>query len=56
MKDVHPELNYSVGATPEFTEIPRDHTAVIESLKVFLDSVLASFFPLLIVLASALSP
>lgn len=33
MKDVHPELNYSVGATPEFTEIPRDHTAVIEKLK-----------------------
>jgi isopenicillin N synthase-like dioxygenase len=32
MKDVHPELNYSVGATPEFTEIPRDHTAVIEGL------------------------
>jgi hypothetical protein len=33
MKDVHPELNYSVGATPEFTEIPRDHTTVIEGLK-----------------------
>ena len=28
MKDVRPELNYSVGATPEFTEIPRDHSQV----------------------------
>lgn len=33
MKDVHPELNYSVGATPEFTEVPRDHTQLIESLE-----------------------
>jgi len=29
MKDVHPELQYQVGATPEFTEVPRDHTDVI---------------------------
>lgn len=32
MKDVHPELNYCVGATPDFTEIPRDHTEVISKL------------------------
>lgn len=32
MKDVHPELNYCVGATPEFTEIPRDHSEVIAKL------------------------
>jgi len=32
MKDVHPELSYQVGATPEFTEVPRDHTDVISKL------------------------
>lgn len=32
MKDVHPELNYCVGATPEYTEIPRDNTEVIQKL------------------------
>jgi len=25
MKDVHPELSYQLGATPEDTEVPRDH-------------------------------
>jgi isopenicillin N synthase-like dioxygenase len=33
MKDVHPELSYQVGATPEFTEVPRDHTDVITKLQ-----------------------
>ncbi|KYQ92226.1 hypothetical protein DLAC_07073 [Tieghemostelium lacteum] len=33
MKDVHPEWHYQLGATPEFTEEPRDHTDVIKSLK-----------------------
>jgi len=33
MKDVHPELSYQVGATPEFTEVPRDHTDVIKKLE-----------------------
>jgi len=32
MKDVHPELSYQVGATPEFTEVPRDHSDVINKL------------------------
>jgi len=32
MKDVHPELSYQVGATPEFTEVPRDHADVISKL------------------------
>jgi len=32
MKDVHPELSYQLGATPEFTEVPRDHKDVIEKL------------------------
>jgi len=32
MKDVHPEISYQLGATPEFTEVPRDHTDVISSL------------------------
>jgi isopenicillin N synthase-like dioxygenase len=32
MKDVHPELSYQVGATPEFTEVPRDHADVIAKL------------------------
>jgi len=32
MKDVHPELSYQVGATPEFTEVPRDHASVISAL------------------------
>jgi len=33
MQDVHPELHYQVGATPENTEIPRDHKAEIAALK-----------------------
>ncbi|GAM26442.1 hypothetical protein SAMD00019534_096170 [Acytostelium subglobosum LB1] len=33
MKDVHPEWSYQLGATPEFTEHPRDHADVIKSLK-----------------------
>eukprot|EP01132_Coremiostelium_polycephalum_P005623 gene5623-6998_t len=33
MKDVHPEWSYQLGATPEFTEHPRDHTDVIKQLK-----------------------
>lgn len=33
MKDVHPEFNYCVGATPEFTEIPRDHSEHISKLE-----------------------
>jgi len=32
MKDVHPELSYQLGATPEFTEVPRDHLEKIRSL------------------------
>jgi len=32
MKDVRPDLSYQLGATPEFTEIPRDHHDVIEKL------------------------
>jgi len=31
MKDVHPELSYQLGATPEFTELPRDHSDQIEA-------------------------
>lgn len=33
MKDVHPELYYQLGATPEFTEIPKDHSDFINKLK-----------------------
>jgi isopenicillin N synthase-like dioxygenase len=33
MKDVFPELNYSRGTTPEFVEIPRDHSQTISNLK-----------------------
>eukprot|EP01114_Cavostelium_apophysatum_P006747 TRINITY_DN1819_c0_g1_i1.p1 TRINITY_DN1819_c0_g1~~TRINITY_DN1819_c0_g1_i1.p1 ORF type:complete len:348 (-),score=59.63 TRINITY_DN1819_c0_g1_i1:60-1103(-) len=32
MKDVHPELSYQLGATPEFTEVPRDHVDRISEL------------------------
>jgi len=32
MKDVHPELSYQLGATPEFTEVPRNHEEKIKSL------------------------
>jgi isopenicillin N synthase-like dioxygenase len=32
MRDVHPELSYQLGATPEFIEVPRDHTEVIKKL------------------------
>lgn len=32
LKDVHPELSYQLGATPEFTEVPRDHAEVINHL------------------------
>lgn len=32
MKDVRPELSYQIGATPEFTEVPRDHQDVISQL------------------------
>lgn len=32
MQDVHPELSYQLGATPEFTEVPRDHVERISSL------------------------
>jgi len=32
MKDVHPELSYQLGATPEFTEVPRDHHERIQNL------------------------
>jgi isopenicillin N synthase-like dioxygenase len=32
MKDVHPELSYQVGATPEYIELPRDHADRIKSL------------------------
>jgi len=31
MKDVHPELSYQLGATPEFTEVPRDHSDRIKT-------------------------
>jgi isopenicillin N synthase-like dioxygenase len=33
MKDVHPEIYYQLGATPEFVEIPRDHSQTICKLK-----------------------
>eukprot|EP01117_Protostelium_nocturnum_P005102 TRINITY_DN1851_c0_g1_i1.p1 TRINITY_DN1851_c0_g1~~TRINITY_DN1851_c0_g1_i1.p1 ORF type:complete len:347 (-),score=141.26 TRINITY_DN1851_c0_g1_i1:69-1109(-) len=33
MKDVRAELSYQVGATPEFTEVPRDHAEKIAKLK-----------------------
>jgi len=33
MKDVHPELHYQLGATPEFVEVPRDHSEKINNLK-----------------------
>jgi len=32
MRDVHPELSYQLGATPENTEVPRDHHDKIEQL------------------------
>jgi len=32
MADVHPELYYQLGATPEFTEVPRDHSDKIKKL------------------------
>lgn len=32
MSDVHPELSYQLGATPEFVEVPRNHKDVIEKL------------------------
>lgn len=32
MKDVHPELSYQLGATPEFTEVPRNHEDKINNL------------------------
>jgi len=32
MADVHPELSYQLGATPEFTEVPRDHLDRIKGL------------------------
>ena len=32
MKDVFPKLHYQVGATPEFTECPRDHSDFIKTL------------------------
>jgi len=32
MKDVRPDLSYQLGATPEFTEVPRDHKDVISKL------------------------
>lgn len=32
MKDVHPELSYQLGATPELTELPRDHVDKIKAL------------------------
>ncbi|KAL9644406.1 hypothetical protein ABK040_013635 [Willaertia magna] len=31
MKDVHPEWGYQIGATPENTENPRDHTEYIKT-------------------------
>jgi len=33
MKDVRAEISYQLGATPEFIEVPRDHTNVIKDLK-----------------------
>jgi len=33
MRDVHPELHYQLGATPEFTELPRDHVDKISTLQ-----------------------
>jgi len=33
MKDVHPELSYQLGATPEYTEVPRDHLDRIKVLQ-----------------------
>jgi len=32
MKDVREEMSYQIGATPEFTEVPRDHTDIISHL------------------------
>jgi len=32
MKDVHPEISYQLGATPEFIEHPRDHKDKISTL------------------------
>jgi len=32
MRDVHPELSYQLGATPENTEVPRDHHETIAKL------------------------
>jgi len=32
MKDVHEELSYQLGATPEFVEVPRDNLEVIKKL------------------------
>jgi len=32
MKDVRAELSYQLGATPEYTEIPRDHSEMIKKL------------------------
>jgi len=32
LKDVRPELSYQLGATPEFTEVPRDHLEKIKDL------------------------
>jgi len=32
MRDVHPELHYQLGATPEFVEVPRDHTERMKNL------------------------
>jgi len=32
MKDVHPEISYQLGATPEFTEVPRDHNDKMSEL------------------------
>jgi len=31
-KDARPEYHYQVGATPEFTEVPRDNSAVVSRL------------------------
>jgi len=32
LADVHPEWSYQLGATPEFTEVPRDHLVKIKAL------------------------
>eukprot|EP01112_Ceratiomyxa_fruticulosa_P016129 TRINITY_DN483_c0_g3_i1.p1 TRINITY_DN483_c0_g3~~TRINITY_DN483_c0_g3_i1.p1 ORF type:complete len:401 (-),score=79.49 TRINITY_DN483_c0_g3_i1:103-1146(-) len=32
MKDVRPDLSYQLGATPENTEVPRDHHEVLQKL------------------------